>query len=598
MVLCDHFIFTSAKIKNKSGYQIVSKSKNITSKILFQLKNYLYPTGIDPNIFSESKSLLILEDKVAFIMTKNTGISYDGRFGNIYSHIIIIDNNDFKKFNNDTRPFEKLYNENYSENHSPQLVINPIIVKPNFSCIDIIGITKFEYFFRSILNKKKIAVTDTKNKNLLQNLISLLPPSYRLISFTTLVIMKEKQPKFDLIQIDGLTTSKKYQIINTQKKISIKKKNDTLFDQTITQLMSIINSKNIMLVSKIYNAFENINFGDYKDKLFLSIIITISKSETIYQFNDEMRNDFLMILERAPMNFLITHMEKIQLFLPNEIVEYSVKIKNIKILENYKNETLTYDLIKKMFDKLENDEERLSLFHQLVKNRFNEFTSSGTRLLYDSIGSEYNLIIIYGFLEHEGLHKCVIDTLIKLERDDVKDNFINILLRSSIYENTISLEKLFDPKIFNLKNKNELMNYRKIVQSLFTFHGFYKNSNLQLITITIKQIYDKINTTYYINKSDQIENIDYCVIIDILYAIYNITNYLLYNRESNLKELKYIIEKINNDIKIILNNNELCNQKTKYHFNIFCPIPPTLLKRLFPTFFNYDKTNNFKIGHN
>ena len=594
MVLCDHFIFTSAKLKNKSGYQIVSKSKNITSKILFQLKNYLYPAGIDPNIFSESKSLLILEDKVAFIMTKNTGISYDGRFGNIYSHIIIIDSNDFKKFNNDTRPFEKLYDENYSENHSPQLVINPIITKPNFSCIDIIGISKFEYFFRSILNKKKIAIIDTKNKNLLQNLISLLPPSYRLISFTTLMIMKERQPKFDLIQIDELATSKKYQIINTQKKISIKKKNDTIFDQTIAQLMNIINSKNIMLVSKIYDAFENINFGDYKDRLFLSIVITISKSETTYQFNDKMHNYFLMILEKAPINFLEKHREKIQSFLPNEIADQSIKNKNINILENHIVETLTYDVIKKMFDKLENDEERLSLFHQLVKNRFNEFVSSDTKLLYDSIGNKYNLIIIYGFLEYEDLHKCIIDTLIRLEHDDIKNNFINILLKSSLYENTISLEKLFDPKIFDLKNKNELLNYRKIIQRLFTLHSFYKNSNLQLITITIKQIYDKINTTYYINKSDQIENIDYCVIIDILYAIYNITNYLLYNRESNLKELKYIIEKINNDIKIILNNNELHNQKIKYHFNIFCPIPLTLLKRFFPTF-NHDKTNNVKF---
>ena len=112
MVLCEQFIFTSSKLED-GGYQVISQSSGITSKILKALEEYLYPIGIDPSEFVESKSMRILDDKITFIQSKNIGIGFDCRPDTMYSHIIVMNKNNFKKFENDSR----IFNENLITAH-------------------------------------------------------------------------------------------------------------------------------------------------------------------------------------------------------------------------------------------------------------------------------------------------------------------------------------------------------------------------------------------------------------------------------------------------------------------------------------------------
>ena len=58
----EQFIYTTASIENKKGYQIVAKSEGITEKIVEELETYAYPVDLDPRKFNESRSLLELEN--------------------------------------------------------------------------------------------------------------------------------------------------------------------------------------------------------------------------------------------------------------------------------------------------------------------------------------------------------------------------------------------------------------------------------------------------------------------------------------------------------------------------------------------------------
>ena len=294
MVICQQFIFTAANVKNKTGYQVTARSSNITPKLLSDLEDYMYPIGVDPNKFLNSESLLILDDKVAYTTVKNIGLGYDGRYNNLFSHTIIINIDDFIKFDNDTRCLEKLSDVDVTSTHLPPISIKPFNNEPNFDCIDIIGISQFEYFFRCVLDKKKIVILDIIENNIIKNLLSLLPPSYRLISFSTLVIKEHRQPNFNIIQADKTTSlPKNYHIIITKNITKNFKNKNTLFDHAITYMMEIINSKNTIHISNIHDNFEKISFLNDKNKLILAIMISVPTPKKYVRYRSYIRRVFI-----------------------------------------------------------------------------------------------------------------------------------------------------------------------------------------------------------------------------------------------------------------------------------------------------------------
>ena len=199
MVLCEQFVFTSSKLED-GGYQVTSKSTGITSDTLKELENYLYPLGIDPSEFVESKSLLILKDGIAFVQSKNIGIGFDGRPDTMYSHIIVMKKDDFKKFENDSRIFNEYFSKITKTGHLTPLSIEHVNLEPDFMCIDIIGIIQFRECLNAIFQDKKIAIINENNQKIIQSLLSLIPPSFRLISFSSLVPQPEIQKNFEIIQ--------------------------------------------------------------------------------------------------------------------------------------------------------------------------------------------------------------------------------------------------------------------------------------------------------------------------------------------------------------------------------------------------------------
>ena len=203
----EQFIYTTASIANKKGYQIVAKSEGVTDEIISELESYVYPIDIEPSKFSDSRSFVLLKkDLAAYSRIKNIGLGNDGRENTLYNHTFIFSKIDFEKQNCDSRIFDKFYLEDKSARGIlPTLSINSS--SQSFSSILDIEDTTLEKILKALFAKKKIALL-IDNTELPQKIISLLPKSMRIIPFSTFVIEPKKQPKYDFILNPELKKSK------------------------------------------------------------------------------------------------------------------------------------------------------------------------------------------------------------------------------------------------------------------------------------------------------------------------------------------------------------------------------------------------------
>ena len=577
MIYCEHFIFTSAKSDKKDGYQIISKSSGVNDELISQLENYLSPTGLTK--FSKSKSLLIIKDKVIFLQTKNIAIGHDGRTNIIYTHGIIIDIIDYEKLYYDSKSLEKLFIEDLEIKHLSPLKLDIIPYKPNFDGINTIGIEKFESFFKSILAKKKIVIFNIVDLDLIQNLLTLLPPPYRLISFSTLIATPSKQSKFELVQAySNKKLFNKYVTIDLSK-INIKyNKNKTLFDQCFSHLIQIINECNTIGLTTIYNNYESLLIEDHRTKLILSTLMWISDSKKSCSLTNNMIHDLIIILEKMSSVFIDQNFKIFKKFFPPHIInEYEKNIQINNLIIKYQNKPLMFNTIIDMLSKLNTDEKKEMLFHKLIKLRLNDLKMSGTQIVKDMIDNNYNFHVIGYFLQHDDMHDCIINAFNSLHNDHIKKKKLYMLiLKNSLENNGIFLDKLFALNIFDLSNHISMINYYNIINELFTTNIFYEKTPLKYIMKILQQIYDMV-----INSPKSSNDLQMCNFI--FQALLNITTYLL--SERNYELIKYGSDLIHFKQKIEQNVNNQFSHKNNYDhkFDIFHPIPSSLIRLIFPS---------------
>lgn len=584
MIYCEHFIFSSTKSDKKDGYQIISKSNNVDSNLLSQLENYLSPVGTDPTKFTQLKSLLIIKDKIIFIQTKNIEIGHDGRTNIIYTHGIIVDVMDFKKLHYDSKVLEKLYVESFDVKHLLPLKLEPHKYQPNFTCLDILEIDKFEYFFKKILSGKKIVIFDIFDLDLIQNLLTLLPPSYRLIPFSTLVTIPNKQSKFHLIQAhDDKVLFEKYTSINLTK-INIKNNVcDKLFDQCFSHLIQIINSRNTSELTKIYEHYESLLIKDYKTKLTLSILMCIADSKKSYLINN-ISYELMMILDKMPTSFISKNLKYFTKFLSPQIIdEYEKNSQINNLIIKYKNQTLMFNVIIDMLSRLDTDEKREILFHRLVELRPDDLQSYGSQIIVDSINKKFDSQIINYFLKYDKMHSCITNAFYRLQIDQLKKKkLFYLVMVNSLNNDGIFLNKLFSIDMFNLSSQTSLTDYYDIIEKLFTTNNFYEKLSPKYILIIIKKIYDKLFNSLISNNHSYI-------IHNIFQGILNIIIYLLSIRNHNLNECKHDLIELKEKIVLIIDKNSLENN-LNYKIDVFHPIPSSLIQFIFPP--NIKSTNN------
>lgn len=498
MVLCEQFIFTSSKLED-GGYQVISQSSGITSKILKVLEEYLYPIGIDPSEFVESKSMRILDDKITFIQSKNIGISFDGRPDTMYSHIIVMNKNDFKKFENDSRIFNENFIEKKHSGHLPPLSIDLTKLNPDFTCIDVIGIMKFQKCMKSIFKHKKIAIVNIKNQKLIQSIFSLVPPSFRLLSFSTLVPQPEIQTKFDIIQIFEQKKSalNKYEIIDTSENKLIHTENKTIFDVCFNYLIEeIIDKKNTEELKKIYDEFENIPISNVEEKLSLIIGSLLLEFDKAYSFKQEILKNMLTIIGKIPSSFSQKYWKQIRKLFPLEEHEtYALEFEIEQIINEHKIEKITLGTLISMFYLLKNNnpKTRQVLLQKLFQMDPKKFLIDSTQLLMDTYYSAYRKEILDLYIEKEILNPAILTLFDKeqklshAERHSMYDEFVRKSYNINI---KLTLELLSNP-MYDFNDEYESRNFKHLLkesyENILLTEIIDKNQILEMVTSIFKK---------------------------------------------------------------------------------------------------------------
>ncbi len=261
MPTCEHFIYTTARTDRKVGYQIIAKSNGVSERLVNNLTNYLYPLGVNPVDFKQSKSLLLIgKEQVAYSIVKNIGVGYDGRDGTLYNHTMIMKKDDFAKLDYDTRIFDKYFIEEYSIRGTlEQLYIQPEEIKIDFEYLKNLDRDLLSSLLFYLFKKSKIAIVKVFDENLIQNLLAVIPPQIRLISFSTLVFDPSRQSKYQLIQIPIKAQPKiptNYVTINPDA-LAISKLKQAR-DIGIQSIIEMINQSDQKQLLKLHRDFEKI----------------------------------------------------------------------------------------------------------------------------------------------------------------------------------------------------------------------------------------------------------------------------------------------------------------------------------------------------
>jgi len=269
MISSDHFIYTSAKTDKQTGYQVIAKSNGITETILNSLTEYMYPLGANLKELKKSKSLLILKNKIAFSVVE-IGIGFDGRGGTVYNHTFVIDEKDFKKLYYDSRILEEYFIKDDSlRDELKNIEIENFAFPLNFRFIQKNDPELIKSSLSTIFKKKKLALVEIDDANFIQNLLSVLPPSMRLISFSTHVSQPERQSNYDIIQIprqvQSQLSSNYKQIHQSDPEISGR----TDLDLAINYLHSLCSKNDLENIQNLHNEFEKIRSTDYKNKIIM-----------------------------------------------------------------------------------------------------------------------------------------------------------------------------------------------------------------------------------------------------------------------------------------------------------------------------------------
>ncbi len=565
MALCEHFIYTAGIIDNQSGYQIISKSSGINNKIISELDNYLYPLGVNLSEFLMSKSLLVLNEHVVFTKIRNVGIGFDGRPDTLYSHTIIMKKKDFKKFSNDSRIFDDEYVEETQPIRMSSILIKEKKLLPDFTCVDELGISTIEKIFRGLLDKKKILLIDNDSSELIQSILSLMPSSMKIVSYSTNVAEPKRQSKYNMIQIKKKNLIKFPNSVKIDKKMDLKKieKNDSLLNFCIKYILDIIDLKESKKLIEINHRIESI-MGTITEKIILgtSLLIIIEKSQ-------KFPKQHILGLKKMLREISVKQNEIINEF-DHKLDELLIKQKSGEfeienIISKFNDKKLNITILGKMFGELTGDNTGLrnSLFHHLVKKRIFDFEENGQDILLESINRYYNNEIIRGFVEESELHFAFKKIFQNNEINEYqKINLFSKAIKNALCFNMEFLENLFKFNVYDLKNYDHIIQFNKDIKWVFNSKEFYQNFNSTKILKILINIQEKVIPLFPKNIKTETNDPKFCQMEEILNILLNTARYMLTRKKYSLGSSKNDIILFENILSEFLSKNSL--QNTKY----------------------------------
>ena len=565
MVLCEHFIYTSAETKEKNGYQVIAKSTGITEKILKELDNYLYPIGTESGKFKSSISLKILTDHVAFTRVRNIGIGYDGRPDTIYSHTIVMMKKDFEKFDNDSRIFNDKYIEEIKLDHLTPIIIKKKKIQPDFTTISELGIMLSECFLHHVFLGKKIAFVDFNYEQLIQNILSIIPPSLRLISFSSLVADQIRQPDYNIIQIRKQNLSKSKMVELYFDSIpNFRKSNNELYENCFRYIVNILKIKSKKKLKILFEKFEEID-GITNEKIILAVTSLRIKDE-LYQLEPNYIAKLEEFLDRTSSEFAHKLKNNLRHYLDED---YSSKYEIKNIITKYAEEELNVTTLGKIFGSQSDGtpQSRNKLFHELVEKRLKDFQNNGIQILINIVHRYYNNDIIRGFVEEPRLHS-IFDEIFKNSTDikiEAKKDLFLLTIKNSLYNNPELLDKLFNHDVFNLEKDEDVKKFKDNIKWIYSAKEFHQELKPEKIYNISNNIFLKIFPIFPKNKKSGIIETSWYDLEKIFNMILNTLRYLLTVRKFELTDSLEKIKKMEIKLTEFLNENSLPNSKFSWN---------------------------------
>ena len=485
MPTCEHFIYTAAQTPKKKGYQVIKQSKGITEKITSQLTDYLYPIGIKPNEFKESRSLLILDEKrIAYSIVKNIGTGYDGRDNTLYNHTFIIYTSDFQKLDYDTRIFEKYFiDKSVIPQELEPITIEKITIYHNYSILETFGLVPLRQFLQELFNRRKIAIIKSEQVGLIPEILAILPIELRLISFSTLIVDPERQDKYNLIQISRLH---KYKLNRSFANIDVqelskatKHKANTNYEEVIAHLTNLILHRTEKRLKNLFDDFSHIKNQDYRNKIILVGNYDLFKESKDKRKKEKHALECFRVAEELGEEVAEKYYVKTQDYLKQIYAEeYVSKLNQKQLIKKLGNEPLDVQKISNMLNELEYNtpKTRIELLNELVKKRKIEFSSKGGNLLIDAAFTYayYNEDILRVFIENKILYRSIHEVLTdkrKLNRKE-KQNLFERLIKLSLRISPEFIDELIKYPIFDLLDSNESLSWKWLIEYIYQSYEF------------------------------------------------------------------------------------------------------------------------------
>lgn len=512
MIQCQHFIYTTASLKDKSGYQIVAQSNRILPELFTKLQGNFLPVGADPTNFDKCYMFFVFRDDVVFSTIKNIGVGFDGRNNTLYNHSIVIKKTNFLKIHNNPKILSKFFIEDYSLKGDlvPIEIPDDNFEQEELSYFRNLPKTVLENIFDAVFSGKKIALYGIKKDDFLINLISLLPESLRLQSFATKITDPNNQYPFNFLQMDSNIKLKKnedYKIINVSTLDPIYTHDaDIVFERSIkffTELIKNGQTESLQSLNTFFDEISNVsNFEKLKVTAYFERIKNISDQTSKQRYSI----DLLNMLENYDLGVIGKILPTIKNFVPLEIYNnYSIQLEILHIVKSTSDTPIDFEYVSSLFHRLSYDtsENRLLILDELIKTRFDEIKNIGDKLLLDSRYSlYYEKDIIRKFLETPTLHSCIFQLFVP--REDFPNvyqrAFFEVIIEESLNTNLLFTLKLLQTTVFDFTDSSESKHYRKILERVFENSAINDNIYLSDIFNLSQFIFTKI--TQIINQKN------------------------------------------------------------------------------------------------
>ena len=500
---CEQLFYTTAIIGNKSGYQVTARTSGITEEIIQELEGYLYPTGMDSNKFTMSNSLLFLKDeKIAFSTVRNVGTGFDGRDNALYNHTIILEKEQFEKIGYDSRNLQKYYVEDTKKQGKlDKIIIQEELTPINWDFFEKTPRNILETILDAIFLSKKIILSGIKEKQFISEIISILPQSMRMLSYSNMVIEPNRQSRYDIMQVNDdekLPADLKNWVNIVVDKIPMFYENDgdLMLERTIKIIVQILKNKEQDALEFIHNEFESIKNSSVKDRITLATYYKEIKNNKNPERSKKFANDMLEILGKFNEEIFIEYLLEIKNLLPERDYEkYSKEIELSHIISEFKEKEINYENISQMFRSLHewNYESRDILFKQIIQRDIEKIKENGVHLL---INARYNYdeVIMDNFLKNEELHQSILDMFDESAELDsyYKKNYFEYIIEKVAKNNAKLTISLLKKPIFDLKNEYDSRHYRNILKSIQKNNEFLDKIDPDEILELIKEIFTRI----------------------------------------------------------------------------------------------------------